>query len=69
MSVKIRAKDIPANFDGYRKNKRRRVDSVPWNVTELAKLFPEFCLLLGQFWVVVVQFLIVFLILSCFPIC
>ena len=49
MSVKIRAKDIPANFDGYRKNKRRRVDSAPWNVTELAKLFSEFCLLLGQF--------------------
>ena len=53
MSGKIRVKDIPPNFDGYRKNKRRRVDSVPWNVTELAKLFPEFCLLLGQFWVVV----------------
>ena len=49
MSRKIRAKDIPANFDGYRKNKRRRVDTVSWNITELAKLFPEFCLLLGQF--------------------
>lgn len=49
MSGKIRAKDIPANFDGYRKNKRRRVDTVSRNITEVAKLFPEFCLLSGQF--------------------
>ena len=49
MSGEIRAKDIPANFDGYRKNKRRRVDTVSRNITELAKLFPELCLLSGQF--------------------
>ena len=35
MSGKIRAKDIPANFDGYRKNKRRRVDTVSRNITRL----------------------------------